>query len=374
MPTGILEIAMTMTTTTLAQTGFALVTSPVTRGTDGKVTLTGSSSLLNGKVLKGRAIEQGRLAWFPQDKLVWKAARYRAIKRAIQSYGMKWGDSTLVPLDKLDSLMAEVKAEITKTFAELDGMEPFYEGWIDDYAASESPAVAELINQVRVPWTTFRASFKLLMPSPSIFTPIGDTGGVQMEIMEAALEDIVDVASELRCRLLGKAVIDPRSIPPIKRLAEKCRSYAIVNAGFAALADEFTSFEAQLVAPIKDAKAAMLNGYLVMLSTPKAISEFIANHTAQAAKAGLDNLFGPETLVQDEPELPLAVEPPLDEQPLVPSTLDSPVIEVPTPVIMQSALDGVNGDEETLVFTDPFAHTIPANVPSYENDWTAFGI
>ena len=111
----------------LMKVGFALVQSPIKRGSDGKATLKGAEAVLNGNHLNGDAINAGSVVWFPGDKLRFKSTVYHAIDRLIQSYGVAWGAGTLVPLAKLDQLIQEFEIEKGRFMNEVDLLQPVYD-------------------------------------------------------------------------------------------------------------------------------------------------------------------------------------------------------------------------------------------------------
>ncbi|HHQ4645869.1 TPA: DUF3150 domain-containing protein [Aeromonas veronii] len=271
---------MTTATNVLAQ-GFALVQSPVKKGCDGKVALKGSQSILNGQTLTGAAIKEGRVEWFPGDKLRFKGACYKAMDRLIQSYGIAWGAGTLVPLYKLQNLMDEFELLQHKFMQEVDFLQGNYDLYIEAHKVNQPAAVQTVIDAVRLPWAEFRGSFKVVLPVPSVFQPLTDNlQGCATDIVDQAMQEISDQAEEIYDKMLGKKVIDPKSLPPLKRLVEKCRDFAILHPAFTSFVDMFDTLEKTLVPPIAGDVQAQLLGYLGVLSDPNAISTWMSNNQA----------------------------------------------------------------------------------------------
>lgn len=283
----------TCSTEALAKSGFAVVMTPLKRGSDGKVTLRGAKALLNGECLEGNAIEAGRIQWLPKEALRFKAAKYKAMDRLIGELGVSWGSGKLVPLGRLEELKKRFEELKDQFFKEVDTMEFGFDSMIDDYATQQPPAVAAVIQSVRMDWQAFRSSFVIELPTPSVFAPIsGDLGSVRDQVVDATQLDIIEQAEELLEKILGKDKVDPRSIPPIKRLVEKTRNFGILNAGFRRLAEAFDDFERELIPPIDGGKRERLEKYLLMLSSPSAVEAFIKNGNEEDNTENLGDIFG----------------------------------------------------------------------------------
>lgn len=278
----------------LMKVGFALVQSPIKRGSDGKATLKGAEAVLNGNHLNGDAINAGSVVWFPGDKLRFKSTVYHAIDRLIQSYGVAWGAGTLVPLAKLDQLIHEFEIEKGRFMNEVDLLQPVYDRLIDDHKSKQPAAVQSVIDAVRLPWDTFRATFKIHMPTPSVFQPLtDDLNGCANEIVDTAMDEISKDAQGMINRLLGKSQIDPKSIKPIKRLAEKCKDFAILHPAFGSFSDAFDTLAATLVPPLVGDKQMNVLAYLGVLADPQAINTWMTNNQAEVDGDLLNSIFNP---------------------------------------------------------------------------------
>ena len=298
-----------ISTEALAKGGFALVQTPVKRGSDGKSTLQGAKAFLDGQTLDGNAIESGRVQWFPKEALTFKGAKYKAMDRLVAELGVSWGAGKLIPLSRLNELMARFAQLSSEFFDSVDALESEYDRLIDEHAARQPPAVQDVIERVRQPWDTFRSSFKEFLPTPSVFNPISDDlDDVRDQIVDATQLDIADEAQELVEKVLGKEKVDPRSIPPIRRLVEKCRNFGIINAGFRCLAEVFDDFERELVPPIEGAKREQLEKYLLLLASTDATAAYIANAKATEDESILDDVFGGTAVVMAAPAAPVLQE------------------------------------------------------------------
>lgn len=340
----------------LATTGFALFQSPVKKGSDGKATLRGAEATLNGKTLNGSAIKAGRVEWFPQDKLKFKNASYKAMDRLVQSYGIAWGAGTLVPLGKLAQLMTEFETLRHKFMQEVDFLHGNYDLYIEAHKATQTPAVQEVIQAVRLPWDAFRSSFRITVPTPSVFHPMtDDLQGTANQIVDVAMEEIAEQAQSIQEKILGKSQVDPKSLGPIKRLVEKCRDFSVLHPAFRSFADEFDTLSANLLPPIVGDKQVKLVAYLGVLSDPKAISTWMNNHQADLDLDDntLEAIFGHTTAAQPtQPVAPVFTPAPQTTvtEAVEPTVVEQPVVE---PVVADS------------VTTEP---TIP------EYDWETFGL
>lgn len=245
---------------------FAIVTK-MTSGCCGEITLPeGSEAIFNGDKLSGEAVKSGAIKWFPDEHLRFKNRTSRAIDRAFQEFGMDWGGVCLVPVGSLDAMMVKVNDIIKRYFDDVDALEPVYDVIVAEHAAKQIPAVQTLIMSSKLPWSEFRKRFHCYIPRPSIFSPIGiedeeASKEVQSGLQDAALNDIVEKSTVLRNSILGKTKVDARSIEPLKRLVEKCRSYGIINPAFGELANEFDAFSAKLVPPLVGDKLNVLSNY-----------------------------------------------------------------------------------------------------------------
>ena len=276
---------------------FAIVTK-MTSGCCGEITLPeGSEAIFNGDKLSGEAVKSGAIKWFPDEHLRFKNRTSRAIDRAFQEFGMDWGGVCLVPVTALDAMMVKVNDIIKRYFDDVDALESVYDVIVAEHAAKQIPAVQSLILSSKLPWSEFRKRFHCYIPRPSIFSPIGvddEEAGkeVQSGLQDAALNDIVDKSTVLRNSILGKVKVDARSIDPLKRLVEKCRSYGIINSAFGELANEFDAFAAKLVPPLVGDKLNVLCNYVTLLSSADAVQAFIANRNSSNAIQSIDEILG----------------------------------------------------------------------------------
>lgn len=286
-----------MTDMTQIAGSFAIVTK-ITSGCCGEITLPqGSEAIFNGDLLTGEAIKSGAIKWFPDEYLKFKGRTSRAIDRAFQEFGMDWGGICLVPTASLDALMQKVNSIINRFFADLDALEPRYDAIVAAHAQNQIPAVKSLIESSKLPWQEFRKRFHCYVPRPSIFTPIGvDNVDAQKEVQaglqDAALADIVSKSTVIRNSIIGRDKVDSRSIEPLKRLVEKCRTYGIINPAFGQLANEFDAFAATLLPPLAGDKLRNLSNFVTLLSSPDAIAAFIANRSSDQAAKSIDDILG----------------------------------------------------------------------------------
>lgn len=56
-----------------------------------------------------------------------------------------------------------------------------------------------------------------------------DLNGTAKEIIDAAMQEICEEAAAIKDKILGKQQVDPKSIKPIKRLADKCKDFSILH-------------------------------------------------------------------------------------------------------------------------------------------------
>ena len=277
----------------LVKSGFALVQSPVKRGNDGKKTLKGAHAVLNGENLSGAAINAGTVEWFPKSPLKFRSASYHAIDRLIQSYGVAWGAGTLVPLDKLDQLLAEFEIEKQKFFMNVDLLMPNYDLLIEAHKSQQPDPVKKVIDAVRLDWQSFRASFSIFLPTPSKFMPLtDDLNGTAKEIIDAAMQEICEEAAAIKDKILGKQQVDPKSIKPIKRLADKCKDFSILHPALESFSDQFDALASTLVAPIVGDKQVALVAYLSVLSDPNAVETWMNNNQVEMNDSALNSMFG----------------------------------------------------------------------------------
>jgi len=260
----------------LVKSGFALVQSPVKRGNDGKKTLKGAHAVLNGENLSGAAINAGTVEWFPKSQLKFRSASYHAI------------DS-----DKLDQLLAEFEIEKQKFFMNVDLLMPNYDLLIEAHKSQQPDPVKKVIDAVRLDWQSFRASFSIFLPTPSKFMPLtDDLNGTAKEIIDAAMQEICEEAAAIKDKILGKQQVDPKSIKPIKRLADKCKDFSILHPALESFSDQFDALASTLVAPIVGDKQVALVAYLSVLSDPNAVETWMNNNQVEMNDSALNSIFG----------------------------------------------------------------------------------
>ncbi len=360
---------------------FAIVTK-VTSGCCGEIVLpSGSEALYNGNVLTGEAIKSGAIKWFPEEHLKFKGRTARALDRLFQKHGFDMNGICLVPTSSLEDLQDEGNEIIARYFQDLDDLEQQYDSIVSTHASSQTSAVQDLIMQSKLPWADFRKRFHCYIPRPSIFNPMGvESEEAQNEVksglQDAALLDIVKNASQMRNAIIGREKVDARSIEPLKRLVEKCRSFGIINPAFKSIAEEFDKFSATLVPPLVADKVKNLSNYVTFLGSEDAIAAFIANRNSDNAAISIDDILG----ISNTPEIAIEVASPevIVNSPTIATAETVDVIKessvTTSEVVMSSPVVCEPVEQSSIQQTQ--VTTVSSPVTNFdfinENDWMSF--
>lgn len=146
---------------------------------------------LDGEQIESDAIKGSKLTWFPSKPLNFVSKTSQRITRLGNKYGIRWGDMTVLPLERLDSFKLEfdaIRAEWDKELDELlSGYDDHINAQCDDY-----PNIAHLIRRYKMDKDEFRGRFKLQMLPPVAFKPLFSSEEEGEEMAESLTSNLFD--------------------------------------------------------------------------------------------------------------------------------------------------------------------------------------
>lgn len=149
---------------------------------------------LDGVLQDSDSIKGSKIRWFPKEPLNFTSKAKQAIARVLSSYGVRWGDMTIVPLARLDDLQNDIKAiEIDWEMA-LNDMLDNYDSLVSDWQMSNLD-VADIMRRYTMDKAEFGGRFKMKMLPPVAFNPL---------IAEDDEESAEELADDILSNLYGE--------------------------------------------------------------------------------------------------------------------------------------------------------------------------
>lgn len=170
----------------------------------------------SSKVLKGTKIE-----WFPKDALKFVNATSTGTKAILSKYGVRFGDMTLIPIDKLDDCMQELKEAELKFNSNLQSALDEYDELIQRHK-SDNPGIDNLIDDFKLPKDQFESRFKFKVLTPLAMTPLfeDDQDALASDIAETLYDEIAAMAT----KIYYKSIFDKKSNGLKDRISGKVKS------------------------------------------------------------------------------------------------------------------------------------------------------
>jgi len=213
----------------------------------------------------------GEIRLVSPDRLKWRATARKALERILKQYGTRSAAGDIVPLDQVDALKAELKALEQKIKADIDDFADNLEAYLREWRVA-NPEWAHLLQNGAVD-VRKRCEFSWVIFRPA---PIeGEDGQETLAAMartaaQSVATEVAQAAQEAWAKgLKGRDKIQPASVNPIRRIATKLRSFAMVDPILSTAASRIAGVLAQLPAtgPVSGAQLTALQAAVLWLTS-----------------------------------------------------------------------------------------------------------
>lgn len=205
--------------------GGCCVVNVIVSGACGETALPKVKIELDGTTIDSNSVKGSRIQWFPKKPLNFVSKHNQKIARALSTFGVRWGDMTIVPSSRLAEFQEVVQEVAEKWEEDLNQMIDSYDVHIANHQA-ENPEIKDLISQYALQKAEFRGRFKLTMLPPIAFTPIvndAESDDVAADVLESLYLEISKSASDFYDKAFFDKQGDKRI--PRTRASQKIRAY-----------------------------------------------------------------------------------------------------------------------------------------------------
>ncbi|GAA5138517.1 DUF3150 domain-containing protein [Thalassotalea piscium] len=222
------------------------------RSSSGERTLPNAQVQVDGQHVSSNHVKGSKIQWFPRKKLSITSKYTQRLSRLFSSVGVRYGDMTIVPKEKLDELQPKIE-EIKQNWEEdvndlVNNFDAIMQDYIDD-----NPNIAELIKKYALDKEAFHRSFQLTYLKPLAIQPLFEDDVKEME-STVALTLWEEVAKEGQNIYKTSWFKDKRPVNrvsqavrnPLKRLMNKMLSLGFLDEGVKEITRTFREVFKQL--------------------------------------------------------------------------------------------------------------------------------
>jgi hypothetical protein len=176
------------------------IVSFIVSGACGEKSLPKAKVEVEGELQDSKAIKGSRIQWFPQGPLNFVSKHTQRISRLLNSFGVRWGDMTIVPLSRLPDLQVQMSAIETEWQRDLEELIDTFDEKVAQHQA-ENPDIAHIMRKYSMDKDEFKGRFHLKLLPPVAFKPLGlDEGsgeGVADDILDSLYQEVAKQAAEI---------------------------------------------------------------------------------------------------------------------------------------------------------------------------------
>jgi hypothetical protein len=317
---------------------------------------------LDGVLQDSDSIKGSKIRWFPKEPLNFTSKAKQSISRVLSSYGVRWGDMTIVPLARLDDLQNEIKAiEIDWDIA-LNDMLDNYDTLVSDWQMSNLD-VADIMRRYTMDKAEFGGRFKMKMLPPVAFNPLiakGDEesaeelandilGNLYGEVAKMA-SDIYDKSffvADANGHKVARTKANRRIKDTFKRLIDKLEGLSFLDSNIEKVVAQTNVVlnSMPLTGWIEGANLSNLARWTLVMSNP----DMLRNHASDSFTLEVE----PEVIEDDFGVLGESISTSLDEDLSVFEVKQEPVVEstlVDASVDASVDIDFANQEPDQLGF------------------------
>lgn len=127
---------------------------------------------LDGEQLDSDAIKGSTIQWFPKSSLNFVSKASQRVSRIMSTYGVKWGDMTIVPLQSLQEMQIAIEAVVNDFQNDLDDLIINFDDLLYEHHMA-NPTVSHIMRKFTMQKDEFRGRFSVKVLPPVAFTPLG---------------------------------------------------------------------------------------------------------------------------------------------------------------------------------------------------------
>lgn len=201
----------------------------------GEVTLSDAKVEIDGQVVSNNHVKGSKLQWFPKTKLSITSKYTAKLSRAFNEYGVKFGDLTVVPIDRVKKLQEKLATIYTDWQKDVTVLMGNFESVLEKHCEN-NPDIAPLIRKHAMSKQAFESRFNLTYLKPLAIQPLfeEDKAELEAQVSGSLWQEIAKDASSLYKTSWFK---DKRPVSrvsqgvrnPLKRLSQKMVSLSFID-------------------------------------------------------------------------------------------------------------------------------------------------
>jgi len=316
---------------------------------------------LDGKLQDSDSIKGSKIRWFPKEPLNFTSKTKQSISRVLNSYGVRWGDMTIVPLARLEELQNEIASIEVDWAIALKDMLDNYDTLVSDWQMSNLD-VADIMRRYTMDKLEFGGRFKMKMLPPVAFSPLiqeGDNESAEEladDILSNLYDEVAKMASDIydksffvadaNGRKVARTKANRRIKDSFKRLIQKLEGLSFLDSNIEKVVSQTNVVldSMPLTGWIEGANLSNLARWTLVMSNP----DMLRNHASDSFTLEVE----PEVIEDDFGILGETESSNLDEDLSVFETefqqVNSP--EVVTEVATSFGIDDLNQEPDQLGF------------------------
>jgi hypothetical protein len=320
---------------------------------------------LDGKLQDSDSIKGSKIRWFPKEPLNFTSKTKQSISKVLNSYGVRWGDMTIVPLARLEELQNEIASIEVDWAIALKDMLDNYDTLVSDWQMSNLD-VADIMRRYTMDKLEFGGRFKMKMLPPVAFSPLfqeGDNESAEEladDILSNLYDEVAKMASDIydksffvadaNGRKVARTKANRRIKDSFKRLIQKLEGLSFLDSNIEKVVSQTNVVldSMPLTGWIEGANLSNLARWTLVMSNP----DMLRNHASDSFTLEVE----PEVIEDDFGILGETESSNLDEDLSVFETeiqqVNSPevVTEVVTEVATSFGIDDLNQEPDQLGF------------------------
>lgn len=245
----------------------------IVSGSSGERTI--PKELVEVRGIQGK-LKGTKVSWFPQEYLKFVNAAASSTRATLAKFGVKYGQMTLVPIDRVEECQLELDDAKAKFEEKLAFTMDQFDIAIADHKTS-NPEVADLIEEFRLSKDIFEGKFKFKALKPIAMTPMfaEDEEEMQQDVAETLYDEIAAIANKVYVKSIYD--VDKRALrdkvsgkvkSSLRMIYNKMASLAFVDSGIVKVLEDFKEMLDGLppVGYIEGNNKAVLNSFMLLLS------------------------------------------------------------------------------------------------------------
>lgn len=239
----------------------------------GESTLPNAKIELDGNQISSNQIKGSKIQWFPRSKLKLTTKYSNRITRVFNTFGVKYGDFTVVPTARLNELQTELESIEKDWGEEVSDIIAQYDSSLNTHV-DENQEIGSLIRKYALTQGEFQSKFKLRFTKPLAMKALfeDDEDEIAGDVAETLWQEIAKEASSVYKQNWFKAnqpvsQVSQKVRSPFKRILSKLIDLSFLDEGIERVVETIQDVLNQLPKNgyIRDHKFTQLTNWLLVM-------------------------------------------------------------------------------------------------------------